>query len=566
MLKAKIEKLSSKSIFWLLSGSVVLTYLNGLFNGFVWDDEEQILNNALVHHLSNWWRLFLGSTFNTGGGGLSGWYYKPLMSLSFMLNWFIWGRISFGYHLFQLGLHLVNVYLVFLIVEKILTCQKIQPTRTIAFFTALIWGVHPGISETVFYISATQGVLFTLFSLLAFLVVLKKEVRSRDWLVFGSLSLLALLSKEAAVSAIILIGGYLFFYRRSLIWQWLMTMSLVFGGYFFLRLGIAKVGFGSSRIIPIVKASLNQRLITLPYIVFSYFRLVFWPKKLCIAQHFVLTTLSDYRFLESVVVLSVIFGVAVYIYLVRIKKKDWLFWWFWLGVGLGPLVNIFPLDMSLAERWLYFPAVGLIVVFLIFWFKISWKYREWVLVGLVLLLMVRTGQRSFDWRNGYRLYSHDILLNPTAFDLNNNYGVELYRHGQVEKAAKYFQRSVELAPDWWTNHSNLGVVLAQKGNLTAAEKEYRLAIKNGNYYLAYENLIELLIKKKEYSQAIKVGEKGLKNLPLNFKLNYYTTLAYLKEGNKEKSLYFLNRLVKLYPQSPLVQNLMEQLNSSTPKF
>jgi len=30
-----------------------LVYFNSLSNGFVWDDEEQVVNNVLVHSLSN---------------------------------------------------------------------------------------------------------------------------------------------------------------------------------------------------------------------------------------------------------------------------------------------------------------------------------------------------------------------------------------------------------------------------------------------------------------------------------------------------------------------------------
>lgn len=105
--------MAKKLIFLILVCSLV--YGNSLLNNFVWDDEEQVVNNPYIRSFANLPTVFQGSTFNTGGAGLSGWYYKPLMTLWFMVNYHLWGLSPFGFHFTQLTLHLVNSVLVFLI-------------------------------------------------------------------------------------------------------------------------------------------------------------------------------------------------------------------------------------------------------------------------------------------------------------------------------------------------------------------------------------------------------------------------------------------------------------------
>jgi hypothetical protein len=109
-------------------------YLNILPNKFVWDDEEQVINNPYIRSFANLPTIFQGSTFQTGGAGLSGWYYKPLMSLWFMANFAIWGLNAFGFHLSQLFLHLVNSLLIFLIFLKLFDSYELKIAKLTAFF------------------------------------------------------------------------------------------------------------------------------------------------------------------------------------------------------------------------------------------------------------------------------------------------------------------------------------------------------------------------------------------------------------------------------------------------
>ena len=136
-----IKKLQTLSkyyipIFFLIG---FLIYGASLSNHFVWDDEEQILNNGLVHSITNLPRFFQGSTFNTGGtGSLTGIYYKPLMTVFFALFYTIFGANSFFFHLFQLVFHLVNACLVFVLFRKTFPQNK-KGGQILAFFLSFLY-------------------------------------------------------------------------------------------------------------------------------------------------------------------------------------------------------------------------------------------------------------------------------------------------------------------------------------------------------------------------------------------------------------------------------------------
>jgi len=134
---------------------------------------------------------------------------------------------------------------------------------------------------------------------------------------------------------------------------------------------------------------------------------------------------------------------------------------------------------------------------------------------ITILLVGRTLIRTLDWRDGLRLFSHDIAYGENSFDLQNNLGVELFRAGRIEEAKPHFEKSIEHSPLWWTAYNNLGVVYQRRGNFDKAKELYRQSIENGDYYLAYENLAVLIYKTEGKEKARKFVETALQKLPDN---------------------------------------------------
>jgi len=565
-----LQKLSSKKLIAIILIVGFLVYLNALSNSFVWDDEEQVVNNLLIRSWVNFPQIFGGSTFQTGGtGGLSGMYYKPLMTLSFMFNYSIWKLNAFGYHLFQIVFHLTNAVLVFLLLQKLFNNAKLKQGYVWAFWASLIFVAHPANVEAVVYVSAAQDVLVAFFGLLALNFLFRRFKKS--WIEVTILSgflLLSLLSKESGI-AVIPVGIILsFWFLKEKLKPWLLAGFSAFFGYCFLRFILARVFVSTSSVIPIVKASFGERLLTFPYELFSYFRIFFFPKDLFISQHLVIREISDHRFWLYLPLVFVSLGILAF-FAWRKKTKLFAFFFLWYFFSISLVLNLFPLDMTVAERWLYFPMVGLLgmMVVILGWVSERWasakKIVPYALLVAVFLLASRSIIRCGDWRNGFRLYSHDAKLVPDSFDLQNNLGVEYFRQDDFQKAELHFGRSIELEPDWWTPYNNLGVIYERKGELKEARRLYEKAIENGNYYLAHENLAFIVLREEEPKRAVEIIEKSVAVLPYNFRILTTLALAYYKDGQYAEAEKLARRLFSLNPSRQNL-NLLEAITKRQP--
>ena len=180
-------------------------YANSLEGGFVFEDYSFIHQDNFIKQPHYIPQIFGGAHYPVF---LSHNLYRPLRSLSYMLDYQLWGYRAFGYKLTNLLLHCLNVLLVYLLATYLLE------TRCAAFLTALFFAVHPVHTEVVNAIynrSDSLYVFFYLLSLLFFIGYLtySRPSASGGWprpVVFYSLSLLAFLgslcSKESAITAL----------------------------------------------------------------------------------------------------------------------------------------------------------------------------------------------------------------------------------------------------------------------------------------------------------------------------------------------------------------------------
>lgn len=490
----------------------LVLYLPSLPNKFVWDDEEQVVANTAVHSLSQLPAIFAGSTFNSGGSDrLGGLYYKPLMSASFAVIYTVFGERPWAFHLFQIMLHIGTTLLFYIIL------QRLWKREWIAFAVVLLFLIHPQNVETVVYISSLQDTLYMFLGMLGltWIVINDGELKPIDFCVAGTCVFLALLAKETGILFGVIIAIYMSLFRKR--WElenWLITMVAVVGMYLSLRIGVAQVGLEKNMFTPMATMSLLDRLGNIPGIMWHYLYQFVWPSQLSISQHWVNRSpwLVEWGAIVGLVVAwaSVLWNRWFY------KKRIFVFFWIWAGVALAFHSQIFPLDMTVADRWFYLPMAGLVGAIGSIASKV--KFTKSIIAGSIVILValfVRSSVRIQNWRDGLTLYSHDAEIMQNSFDLENNLGVELYRVGQMSEAKDHFTKSTELSPTWWTSWNNLGVIVEAEGELDLALSYYKKAIHNGNYYLAYGNYARVLIKQKKHDEAKVFLQNSLKLYPSN---------------------------------------------------
>lgn len=545
----------------IIAGFVV--YSNSLLNGFVWDDEEQIVNNTLVHSLNNWPKFFFGGAFHSGGSGsLLGIYYKPLMTLSFSFLYSLFGPQPFFFHLLALLIHITNSVLVFFLFEYL---------GLPAFILSLIFLVHPLYSEVVLYASNMQDALYFFFGLSAFLLALKPQLNNRRGILISLLLLASMLSKETGILFAVLTGIYLLLFQKRKTAAFSLWALFSIGTYLFMRFALANIPFNKYEIAPIARISFGERLTNIPKIIVYYLQTLLFPHNLAPNQHWIITSINFKDFylplIISVLFLGLIFFPAFWLR----QRKDknfrlYLFFFIWFLFSLAIHLQIFPLDVTVSGRWFYLPMVGLLGML-----GVGFHFKRMFVIAVLIaaaLLSLRTIDRTFDWRNGLSLYSRDIKVSKDNFNLENNLGVELFRIGNYEEAERRFENSVKLAPHWWTNWNNLGAIEEHQGELDKAEESYKKAVDNGGYYLAYENLASLyLFKQKDIQKAREFSETSLKVLPYNPKLWFILALAEYQLGNRQEALSAARTAYQLNPDkntfyvySRLQQNQKLDLN------
>lgn len=498
-------------VFLIIVGFLV--YANTLFNGFVWDDEEYIVKNQLVHSIKNI-PLFLK--------GLSRSYYRPVMLTIYSLIFSVFGPRPFFFHLFQVMAHITNAVLIFFLIRYFFD-------DFLSFFLSMIFLVHPMNVEAVSWISATQEVLFVQMGIIALLVLVKTKAKYfRHLLLIEALLFTSLLIKETGVVFFMIVFFYLVFFNRKWLYHHLLAAFISISFYITLRFIMETVYIQDQGLFPIMRAPLTTRLLTIPKVTATYFTTFFFPKDLAIDQQWVVYVPHFHNFILPLLIVLLLIAISL-VFLLRTRNKVFLFFLIWLMLGLLPHLHIVPLNMTFAERWFYLPMIGLLGIFGVVITKLKLKDMRLVnavFIILAVLLSIRSFIRTLDWRNGLTLFRNDSKISKDAFDLENNFGVELVRVGKIDEAGQHLKKSVYLAPYWWVSLNNLGSYYMRKGDLKKAEYYYKRSIQNGDYYLAYENLTALLVKQSRKREALEFLEKkALVKFPNNKRmLNIYSFL------------------------------------------
>ncbi|NEO90821.1 MAG: tetratricopeptide repeat protein [Moorea sp. SIO3G5] len=110
--------------------------------------------------------------------------------------------------------------------------------------------------------------------------------------------------------------------------------------------------------------------------------------------------------------------------------------------------------------------------------------------------------RAIAWNRG-NVDAHYNLSN-----LYNDQGYKNHNQGKLGIAEENYKRAIELNPDNVDAHYNLGNLYEDLQQFDKARTEYLLAVK-GDMPEAYNNLARLLIKKKEYPQAVALLKRGI---------------------------------------------------------
>lgn len=265
---------------------------SGLHGEFVFDDLSVIVENPAMQRLPSAADLL---------------QMRGLANASFQLNSLIGGLEPFGYHLVNIGIHATNVLLLWLLL-RLLFAWEPSPwaelirsnSETFAFWSALIWGVHPITTQAVAYTVQRYESLwsgFLLFGLLLYLHDLRRKLTDNVASLLTPALALAIVSfwvgmgcKEPIVLSLLALPVCDYVLGRWSGRQWLQQ-RLPLLGILFLPVLIAipihvvpsltndsidtSAGFFATMVSP------GEYWITQPEATFLYVSKILWPLDLC---------------------------------------------------------------------------------------------------------------------------------------------------------------------------------------------------------------------------------------------------------------------------------------------
>lgn len=462
-----------------------LLYSRALYNGFVsLDDYIYIPQNPFIKDFSWNGMKAIFTSFYSGN-------YHPLTMLSYLLEYSLFGLNPLPYHLLSVLLHLLNIWLVFKLVEE-LSDKKIT-----ALVVALLFAVHPMHVESVAWISERKDVLYSLFyllSLLIYLRYLKSGLQTKYYIAALLIFVASLLSKPAAVTLPVLLIAIDIYKGRTIQIKLLLEkipfllLALLFGilavwsqgtegavndamlsyGFinkiflftsalaFYLLKSIAPFGLSAMHYFP----NIHNGLFPCPYY----------------------ASLPFVLFIAWLLVKSVSF------------RKEIIFGVFFFLITVSVMLQVFPVGASLvSERYTYIPYMGLFYIAGQWMADIRTKEARNAVAGLfsffVIMFSVQTWERISVWKNDDALYNDIVEKNPDIYFGYYLRGNLKNSQGKLQEALQDYTQAIRLKnPELAELYTSRGLVYYNLGDKKSAMLDYNKAIElNPEMAEAYNN-------------------------------------------------------------------------------
>ncbi len=527
----------------------ILLYLNTLPNTFVYDDAYVITENYFIKSWGNLPKLFTRD-YLPFSGELS---YRPIVTLTYFIDYAIWRLNPLGYHLTNVILHTVNVFLLYLFMKII------SRNSTPSILATLLFLSHPLLTETVNAVCYREDLLASIFFLLTFIYFIKirisfsesgsltQQMRTRFvpfYITSCSSYCLALFSKEMAITLPILLVLFELLYPRqgefkassviprlTKVRRWLLFYSgyiLVTGFYLFIRFVAFKNTFKIIDVYP-------TNIFTMTKVVASYLKLLFIPVNLN-ADYYI----PDIRGMSLSFILSSLFIISALVIIARLYKVNRLLFFFclWFFISLLPVLGIIPIGNIMAERYLYLPIAGFCGIASSIVTNAVFRKKGVIIIGILLLsLQIGVIWRNGVWQNDTTLWFSTYQREPNSARACSNLGNTYFKNKQYEAAIRMYKKSLSLPYSYPFIHFNLGATYEKVGLADKAIEEYKASIsRNNDNTLAFNNLGTVYDKQGLYDLAVEAYNNALTNNPY-FPLTHNNLgNTYEHMGNPEKAM------------------------------
>jgi len=536
-------------IFYLLS-SLLLVFLiwmiyapTASFSIINWDDKRYLLETPMIQNL-NWENVQNIFRYKILGS------YNPLVFLSFAIDYHFVKTSPSLYHIENIIFHMMNAVL-------LLYCiRSLTASRTIAFFTAFMFAVHPMHVESIAWIASRKDVLFLFFYLLSWLAYMRfARKRSILFYVLAFFAfLLSLLSKPQAVTLPLLFIMTDYLLDQS--WSWkkildkipFLLLSAVFGW-------VAVKGGGSVANTYAEAPDFFQRIIDSILACGIYIGKYFLPINQSAMYAFPGKELGPV--IPELIMSVILIGLCIYLFIRFWKTKPLIAFgilFFFLHIFL--LLHVIAVNSSLVyERFSYVSYIGLSIAVAAIPAALlpSEQLKKtgggfYIFIPVILLFGFIARERTMVWKNGLSLWTDVIEKNPQSPEALINRGQLYFDAGEDQKAMDDYNAAIEVNPKHPTSFSNRSILYYRKGDNERALADADKALQLDSSYS------DALTNRGLYLYMLGRNEEGLKAITrgLELKPNYPSALVnraaiYLKLGRIDDAIADYHAAINFFP-------------------
>lgn len=547
-----------KTLSILLFGVLIfLSFGGSVLNRFTYDDFPTLVNNPYVRTFSSPWQILVDPQTHAGEETR---VYRPLRTLSFCVQFALFGENPLPYHLMNLVLHLIFVVLVWAFVKQFLP-------ESHALLVALVCACHPLLTEVVASVKAQDDLLAGIMLMGGLLTyyhsVSEKRVRSPALFLIITLYLLAMMAKENGVILPILLLG-IWWVKQSrttlkerietLPWKFLSVLFALGLVYLYLRMLLMK---------PLLDSRLHEGGAVWLFPSALTFIPLYW-RKFLIPDVFTI----DYSALPIIGIdsigfwISLCFQLTVVALLMRSGKRAARLGVIWFYITIFPSLQILQSTLIFSERAAYLPIVGMSILLVT---GADWLAQKilpskpvlpflLILIPVITIFVVRSHLRTLDWRDNETLFKAAYQVEPDSVILRNFLVNELLRKGKTKEAVLLLGESrakeIRIPQSFQerATYATQGVAALQQEDYAGAASIYSKIVSSryarANDWLNYGTALTNL---KRYEDARNAFNKVLELEPKNAAARRMLGRIALEQSNFSDAVYQFDLACELEP-------------------
>ncbi|MDD3065634.1 MAG: glycosyltransferase family 39 protein [Endomicrobiaceae bacterium] len=515
-----MKKFLYSNLFFLffLALSVFAVYGKSISFEFIsLDDDILILNNIdYISNIKNIPNFFTNSCYYSDNY----YYYRPILTLSFSVESMFFGPNPKIYHLTNMILFILSIYLMYVFLSKL----KLTLNKNILKCICILMSVHPIFTSSIVWVSARNDTLLVAFLMLSLinLVNYLEQNRFKHLILYTLFFTIALFTKE---TAIILIPVYMLFIytfnykitKKQIIVSALILFPII-TTYFILRhLSVASID---------IKNYLNWQ----EYVENIFKGIMTYIEKF-IVPDYIPTMLYKIKLGIKAIIVNIVFLTLLgFLYVKKIiNRKIIIFCAVWFIVCLLP--TFFQLEYAFLTHRLIISSVAIVLILSLITTKIIMYYpesRKYLISFFILLVFVFTYasfMQSHKYKDSNVFWFHAYLDAPRYHLTCHGLAKQYLYAGNYPKAKELFYEAKKLKNLYDYDLSIVTVFIAE-GNLDKAE----------------DLLLRLLEKKEKLTT-----------------LRYLSEIYYVK-GNIKKSCIYAQKALKVDPNDPLLLKHLKRLS------